>query len=68
MNRAGDPDVQQADIFGDEFFACLLAVQRGGLGGQIEIMSPEQFAQMNRSEYERYGRLVREAGIKGDSN
>jgi tripartite-type tricarboxylate transporter receptor subunit TctC len=35
-----------------------------GLGGQIEIMSPEQFAQMNRSEFERYGRLVREAGIK----
>jgi len=35
-----------------------------GLGGQIQLMSPEEFAQMNRSEFERYGRLVREAGIK----
>lgn len=39
-----------------------------GLGGQIEIMSPERFADMNRSEFERYGRLVREAGIKADGN
>lgn len=39
-----------------------------GLGGQIEIMSPERFAEMNRSEFERYGRLVREAGIKADGN
>jgi tripartite-type tricarboxylate transporter receptor subunit TctC len=39
-----------------------------GLGGQIEIMSPEQFAAMNRSEFERYGRLIREAGIKAEGN
>lgn len=36
------------------------------LGGEIQLMSPEQFAEMNRSEFERYGRLVREAGIKVD--
>jgi tripartite-type tricarboxylate transporter receptor subunit TctC len=35
-----------------------------GLGGDIVPMTPEQFAEMNRSEFERYGRLVREAGIK----
>lgn len=35
-----------------------------GLGGEIQLMSPAQFAEMNRSEFERYGRLVREAGIK----
>ena len=35
-----------------------------GLGGEIQLMSPEAFAEMNKSEFERYGRLVREAGIK----
>lgn len=35
-----------------------------GLGGEIQPMSPEQFGEMNRSEFERYGRLIREAGIK----
>jgi hypothetical protein len=29
-------------------------------------MSPEQFAEMNRAEFERYGRLIREAGIKAE--
>ena len=37
-----------------------------GLGGEIQLMTPEQFAEMNRSEFERYGRLVREANIKGE--
>jgi tripartite-type tricarboxylate transporter receptor subunit TctC len=35
-----------------------------GLGGEIQLMSPEQFGQMNKAEFERYGRLVRDAGIK----
>lgn len=39
-----------------------------GLGGDIQLMSPDQFAEMNRSEFERYGRLVREAGIKGEGS
>lgn len=39
-----------------------------GLGGEIQPMTPEQFAQMNRSEFERYGRLVRDAGIKAEGN
>lgn len=37
-----------------------------GLGGDIQLMSPEQFGEMNKSEFERYGRLVREAGIKAE--
>jgi tripartite-type tricarboxylate transporter receptor subunit TctC len=37
-----------------------------GLGGEIQLMSPEQFAEMNKAEFERYGRLVREAGIKAE--
>ena len=35
-----------------------------GLGGEIQVMTPEQFAEMNRSEFERYGKLVRDAQIK----
>lgn len=37
-----------------------------GLGGEIQLMSPEQFAEMNRSEFERYGKLVRDANIKAE--
>jgi tripartite-type tricarboxylate transporter receptor subunit TctC len=43
-----------------------VAARIKGLGGEIVPMTPEQFAEMNRSEFERYGRLVREAGIKGE--
>ena len=35
-----------------------------GLGGEIHLMSPEQFGEMNKSEFERYGKLVRDANIK----
>lgn len=37
-----------------------------GLGGEINMMSIEQFAEMNRAEYERYGKLVRDANIKAE--
>ena len=37
-----------------------------GLGGEITPLSVEQFAEMNRSEFERYGRLVKDANIKVD--
>ncbi len=37
-----------------------------GLGGEITILPVEQFAEMNRTEYERYGKLVRDAGIKAE--
>ena len=35
-----------------------------GLGGEPGTMSPEQFARFNVQEYERFGRLIREANIK----
>ena len=35
-----------------------------GLGGEPGAMSLAQFAELNRAEFERYGRLIREAGIK----
>ena len=35
-----------------------------GLGGEVTVLGVEQFADMNRAEYERYGKLVRDAGIK----
>ncbi len=34
------------------------------LGGEIELMSVEQFAAMNQKEYERYGQLLVDSGIK----
>lgn len=41
-----------------------VAARIKGLGGEIQLMSPEQFAEMNKAEFERYGRLVRDANIK----
>jgi len=35
-----------------------------GLGGEPGTMSPGQFARFNVQEYERFGRLIREANIK----
>jgi tripartite-type tricarboxylate transporter receptor subunit TctC len=36
------------------------------LGGEINMMSTAQFAEMNKAEYEHYGRLVRAANIKAE--
>lgn len=35
-----------------------------GLGGAIQPLSIEAFAEMNKAEFERYGKLIRDAGIK----
>lgn len=35
-----------------------------GLGGEIQPMTIEGFAEMNKAEFERYGKLIRDAGIK----
>ena len=37
-----------------------------GLGGEVNILAVDQFADMNRAEYERYGKLVRDANIKAE--
>jgi len=37
-----------------------------GLGGEPGALGVREFSEMNRAEYERYGRLIREAGIKID--
>ena len=37
-----------------------------GLGGDVGTLSAEQFAEMNRQEYERFRKLVRDANIKGE--
>ncbi|HVR51086.1 MAG TPA: tripartite tricarboxylate transporter substrate binding protein [Pseudorhodoferax sp.] len=36
------------------------------LGGEVGSLTGERFAEMNRSEYEHYGRLVRGANIKAE--
>ncbi len=38
-----------------------------GLGGDVGSISVEQFAEMNRSEYERFGKLVKDANIKPEA-
>jgi len=35
-----------------------------GLGGEVSTMTPAQFAELNRQEFERFGKLIRDAGIK----
>lgn len=35
-----------------------------GLGGEVGNLTPEQFAQLNRQEYERFGALIKKANIK----
>lgn len=37
-----------------------------GLGGEINVLGVDQFAAMNRAEFERYGKLVRDANIKAE--
>lgn len=37
-----------------------------GLGGEPGALGLAEFSEMNRAEFERYGRLIREAGIKID--
>ncbi|MFN0185755.1 MAG: Bug family tripartite tricarboxylate transporter substrate binding protein [Aquabacterium sp.] len=38
------------------------------LGGDIVPMSIEAFAEMNKAEFERYGKLIKDAGIKVDGS
>ncbi len=35
-----------------------------GLGGEVGTLSPEQFSQLNRQEFERFGTLIKQANIK----
>ena len=38
-----------------------------GLGGEPGNLTPEQFATLNRAEYERFGKLIKDANIKIDA-
>lgn len=37
-----------------------------GLGGEVGTLTGEPFAQMNRQEFARYGKLLKDANIKGE--
>lgn len=39
-----------------------------GLGGDVGAISTEQFTEMNRREFERFGKLVKDANIKAEGN
>ncbi|HET7159873.1 MAG TPA: tripartite tricarboxylate transporter substrate binding protein [Burkholderiales bacterium] len=41
-----------------------VAQRLAGFGGELATLTREQFDTFSRAEYERYGKLVREAGIK----
>ena len=38
------------------------------LAGEPGTLSVKEFSEMNRADYERAGRLIREAGIKGEGS
>jgi tripartite-type tricarboxylate transporter receptor subunit TctC len=38
-----------------------------GLGGEPGAVSPEQFATMNREEFERFGKLIKDANVRIDA-
>ena len=38
-----------------------------GLGGEPGTLTIEQFAEMNRREYDRFGKLIKTANIKAES-
>jgi len=35
-----------------------------GLGGEPGTLTPEQFGAMNKADFDRFGKLIRDAGIK----
>ncbi len=39
-----------------------------GLGGEVGAISVEQFSDMNRNEFERFGKLVKDANIKAEGS
>lgn len=36
------------------------------LGGEINVLTMDQFAEMNRTEFDYFGKLVKQAGIKAE--
>jgi tripartite-type tricarboxylate transporter receptor subunit TctC len=67
FTTAGTPKEVLAKLYGETMRTLQLADVRKrlvGLGGEPGNLTPEQFAAMNKADFERFGRLVREAGIK----
>jgi tripartite-type tricarboxylate transporter receptor subunit TctC len=44
-----------------------VAARLRGLGGEPGRLTIEQFSDMNRAEFDRYGKLIRSANIRGDN-
>jgi tripartite-type tricarboxylate transporter receptor subunit TctC len=67
FTTAGTPKEVLAKLYDETMKTLQLADIRKrlvGLGGEPGNLTPEQFAAMNKADFERFGRLVREAGIK----
>ena len=62
-----EPD--DTDAVGQKLLAKILKLpdvqaRLKGLGGEPGNLSPEQFSQMNRHDYEKFGALIKQANIK----
>lgn len=64
---AGTPKDIQARLYNETMKILAMPDIRQkllGLGGEPGSMTSEQFAALNRTDYEKFGKLVKEAGIK----
>ncbi len=69
FTTAGTPREVQARLYSETMRILAMPEIRDklrGLGGEAGALTAEQFGAMNRADYERFGKLVREANIKGE--
>jgi tripartite-type tricarboxylate transporter receptor subunit TctC len=68
FTTAGTPREVQARLYNETMKILALPDIRDklrGLGGEPGMLTSEQFGVMNKSDYDRFGKLVREANITG---
>ncbi len=66
---AGTPKDIHARLYAETMKALAMPDIRQklqGLGGEPGNLTSEQFGALNKSDYDKFGKLVREAGIKGE--
>jgi tripartite-type tricarboxylate transporter receptor subunit TctC len=66
---AGTPKDVQARLYAETMKALAMPDIRQklqGLGGEPGTLTAEQFGALNKADYDKFGKLVRDAGIKGE--
>jgi tripartite-type tricarboxylate transporter receptor subunit TctC len=69
FTTAGTPREVQARLYAETMKILAMPEIRDklrGLGGEPGALTAEQFGAMNKSDFERFGKLVREANIKSE--